>query len=172
MKKIAFTSVLLALACSSVIAQTVRIDQPTKRALSNALEEIRTGNRILENKCLPIYSGHRVKAINFGKESHLQIRVGILEQKLDKMSAQNKTYDQENRSKYSAEQIQKSNFNMVRGGEHYQRAIVILQNVNWNYNNRKTLAIKALNSALNEITLGLQPFGGVNANRPPKNYLP
>jgi thiamine kinase-like enzyme len=171
MKKLSIIAIAAVLTVSSAFAQTatkVGNGQAGKgqhgshnlnhKAIRLAIEEINKGNRILRS-CLPIYEGHRVAAIRYAELARSELRVGIIEDKLDNRAATTEK-DGEKSSKYTKEQIHRSNTQMVIAARHFENAISLLNRSTWEQVDRKNRAVTSLQKALNELRQALAPYGG------------
>lgn len=168
-----------ALACGSAFAQTAgtvtppvkgkggnhQVD-PNKRAIHVAIHEIDLGVKALREG-LPIYSGHRANAIQYGILGRSELQVGLMEQKLgNNPAAKVAEQDNANPKGYTDQQIKNSNIKLVIGGHHFENALALLNKSNWDYEGHKASAIVDLNKALEEIKIALAPYGGPQANMP------
>ncbi|MEI7575749.1 MAG: hypothetical protein WCK51_02570 [Armatimonadota bacterium] len=130
--------------------------QQGEKVFRNAIQEIEKGMRDLKG-ALHIYDGHRAEAIQYGAIAIGELRIGRIENR--QQSAQRKESDNEDRRKYSDDQIRKSNAKLVEASGHYERALVMLQKTTGDYNGHKVNAMQNLKSGIQQIQLALKHVG-------------
>lgn len=131
--------------------------QQGEKVFRNAIQEIEKGMRELKN-ALHIYDGHRAEAIQYGALAIAELRIGRIENR--QQSAQRRESDNEDRRKFSDDQIRKSNAKLVEAAKHYEQALVMLQKTGGDYNGHKVNAMQALKSGIQQIQLALRFVGG------------
>lgn len=131
--------------------------QQHERVFRNAIQEIQKGIRDL-HQALHIYDGHRASASQYGAIAIAELRIGRIEN--GRQAPMTKESDNDDKKKYSDEQIRKSNANMNEALKHYERALVMLQKTTGDYNGHKVKAMQALTSGIEEIRKGLRFIGG------------
>ncbi len=119
---------------------------------------------------LPIYDGHRVKAIQWDQIAALELRAGILWNKANdptpnrqQQIGKSTIRDNEPKSKYSAQQIAESNKRLQRAGELLTKALAILKPLPNEYGGHRAEAMRAIDNALKELTTAL---GGTQTAQP------
>jgi hypothetical protein len=131
--------------------------QQGEKVFRNAIQEIEKGMRDLKS-ALHIYDGHRAEAVQYGAIAIGELRIGRIENR--QQSAQRKESDNEDRRKFSDDQIRKSNAKLVEAAGHYQQALVMLQKTTGDFNGHKVNAMQDLKAGIQEIQLALKFVGG------------
>ena len=130
--------------------------QQGEKVFRNAIQEIEKGMRELKN-ALHIYDGHRAEAVQYGALAIAELRIGRIENR--QQSAQRKESDNEDRRKFTNEQIAKSNAKLIEAAGHYERALVMLQKTTGDYNGHKVNAMQDLKGGIQQIQLALKFVG-------------
>ena len=142
-----------------------KAQNPTERAIHQALEEITKGHKAL-SEGLPIYDGHRVEAMEMATIAKNEIEKGVTGGNTNHVEKHTKANELEKANKYSAQLVHQSNEHLVMGGRHFENALSLLNQVAADNQGRKAKAMDALNRALTELKTALAPYGGPQANMP------
>lgn len=139
------------------------------KVMREAAQLVHEANRLL-NQGLPIYQGHRVRAIQIDHLAQKEIRIGIDWEETHKSaltaSAEEqikglpKAEERGDRTKYSREQIDASNAKLAEAYKKLGNAYTLLKNAPGEYGGHRVEAMKLIDGAGKEITKALNIRGG------------